>query len=62
MFTHLDQKYQTKMLWLQHPNQNNLDNLNNRRRENSKYFRNKNEDILKSKFMNLKVTVKQKTS
>ena len=35
----LDHKKQVKMQWLPHPNQRNLDNLNNIRREDSRYIR-----------------------
>jgi len=35
----LDNKKQVKMQWLQHPYQSSLDNLNNIRREDSRYFR-----------------------
>jgi len=37
----LEQKKQAKMQWLQHKNQSKLDNLNNIRCEDGKYFRNK---------------------
>jgi len=42
MFTFLDQKNRAKMQWLQDPNQSNVDDLNNVRREGSRYFRKKN--------------------
>jgi len=35
------------MQWLQDPNQNNVDNLNNVRCEASRHFRNKNKEYLK---------------
>jgi hypothetical protein len=44
----LDQRKQAKMQWLQNPNQSNVDNLNNVRREASTHFRNKNEGISES--------------
>ena len=34
----LGQRKQAKMQWLQNPNQNNLDNLNNARQEASRHF------------------------
>jgi hypothetical protein len=37
------------MQWLQDPNQSSVDNLNNVRREASRYFRNKKKDYLKAK-------------
>jgi hypothetical protein len=37
----LGQRKQVKMQWLQDPNQSNLDNLSNTRREGSRHFRNK---------------------
>jgi hypothetical protein len=54
----LDHKKQVKMHWLQYPDQNNLDNLNNIRREDSRHFRNKKKQNLKSKVTNLKVREK----
>ena len=51
----LDQKKQAKVQRLQHPNQRSLDNVNNIRREDSRYFKNKKKEYLKSKLMNLKV-------
>jgi hypothetical protein len=44
----LDQRKQAKMQWLQNPNQRNVDNLNNIRREASGHFRNKNEGMSES--------------
>ena len=41
MFVFLDQRKQAKMQWLQDPNQSNVNNLNNVRREDSRHFRNK---------------------
>jgi hypothetical protein len=37
----LDQRKQAKMLWLQDPNLNNVDNLNNGKREAGRHFRKK---------------------
>ena len=37
----LDQRKQAKMKWLQDPNQNNVDKLNNVRHEVSRHFRTK---------------------
>jgi len=36
------------MKWLQDPNQSNIDNLNNVRREDSRHFRNKKKEYLKA--------------
>jgi hypothetical protein len=41
----LDQRKQTKLQWLQDPSEISGDNLNNVRREDSKYFRKKKEDL-----------------
>jgi len=41
----LDQRKEAKMQWLQDPNQSNVDNLNNVRREASIHFRNKKKEI-----------------
>jgi hypothetical protein len=45
----LDQRKQTKLLWLQGPSKINGDNLNNVRREASRHFRNKKREYLKDK-------------
>ena len=45
----LDQRKQAKMQGLQDPNQSNVDNLNNVRREASRHFRNKRKEYLKDK-------------
>jgi len=37
---YLDQRIQSKMRWLQDPNQNTVDNLSNVRLEASRYFKN----------------------
>jgi len=46
------------MQWLQDRNQSNLDNLNDVRRESSRYFRNSSKNIWELKLMNLKLTVR----
>jgi hypothetical protein len=45
----LDQKKQDKLQWLWEPNQSNVDNLNNVRREASRHFGNKKKEYLKAK-------------
>jgi hypothetical protein len=45
----LAQRKQAKSHWLQDPNQNNADNLNNVSHESSRHFRNKKKEILKAK-------------
>jgi predicted metallo-beta-lactamase superfamily hydrolase len=45
----LNNRKQSKMQWLQNPNQNHVDNLNSVRREDSRYFRNKDKEYLKAK-------------
>jgi hypothetical protein len=44
----LDQRKQVKLQWLQDPNQNNVDNLNNVRPEASKHLRGKKKGISES--------------
>jgi len=46
------------MQWLQDPNQRNVDNLNNVRREARRHFRNNKKEYLKDKIENLKLTVR----
>jgi hypothetical protein len=41
-----DQKKQAKVKWLHDPNQSNVDNLNNVRREFSRHFRNQKKHII----------------
>ena len=41
------------MQWVQDPSQNNVDNLNNVRREASRHFRNKKKEYLKAKIEEL---------
>jgi len=43
MPTVLGQRKRVKMQWLQDPNQSNVDNVNNVRREASRHFRKKEE-------------------
>ena len=45
----LEQRKQAKMPWLQDPNQNNVANLNNVRREASRHSRNKKKEYMKAK-------------
>jgi len=54
----LDPKKQAKMLWLQDPNHNHVDNLKNVRREASRHFRNKNKQYLKAKIDKLETNNK----
>jgi len=49
----LDKKKQAKMQWLQDPSQIIIDNLNNKRREVSRHFRNKQKEYLKAKIEEL---------
>ena len=51
-------KEQAKMQWVQDPNQRNVDNLNNVKREGSRYFRNKEKEYLKTKIDELKLTLR----
>jgi hypothetical protein len=56
----LDQKKQAKMQWLQNPNQRNVDNLNNVRREASRHFRKEKKECLKDKINELETNSKNK--
>jgi hypothetical protein len=49
----LHQRKQVKMQQLQDPNPNNVDNLNNVRREASRHFRNNKKECLKAKMYEL---------
>ena len=46
------------MQWLQHPNQSNVDNLNNVRREPNRHLRNKMEEYLASKLDELETHIR----
>jgi hypothetical protein len=48
------------MQWLQNPNQSNVDNLNNVRREASRHFRNKKKEYLKAKINEFETNSKNK--
>jgi hypothetical protein len=48
------------MQWVQDPNQNNVDNLYNVRREASRHFRNKKKEYLKAKIQELETKSKVK--
>jgi hypothetical protein len=56
----LDQRKQAKLQWLQDPSEINGDNLNNARREASRYFRNKKREYLKDKTNELTTNSKNK--
>jgi hypothetical protein len=56
----LDQRKQAKLQWLQDPSEINGDNLNNVRREASRYFRNKKNEHLKDKINELATNSKNK--
>ena len=59
MFRFLDQRKHAKMQWLRYPNQNNVDNLNNVRREARKHSKNKKKAHWKAKIeRNLKQTIR----
>jgi hypothetical protein len=49
----LDQRKQSKMQWIQDPNQINVDKMNNVRRDASRHFRNKQKAYLKAKIEEL---------
>jgi len=46
------------MQWVQDPNQSNVDNLNNVRREASRHFRSKNKENLNAKIDELETNSK----
>jgi hypothetical protein len=54
----LDQRKQAKLQWLQDLSEINGDNLNNVRREASRYFRNKKREYLKDKINELAINSK----
>jgi hypothetical protein len=56
----MDHRKQTKLQWLQNPNQTNRDNLQNLRRETSRTFRNKKRKYLKDKINELEINNKNK--
>jgi hypothetical protein len=56
----LDQRKQAKLQWLQDPSKINGDNLNNVRREASRYFRNTKRKYLKDKIKELATNSKNK--
>jgi hypothetical protein len=56
----LDQRKQAKLQWLQDPSEINGDNLNNVRREGSRYCRNKKREHLKDKINELATNSKNK--
>jgi hypothetical protein len=56
----LDKRKQAKIQWLQNPNQNNGDNLNNVRREAGRHFRHKKEEYLKAKINEIETNSKNK--
>jgi hypothetical protein len=59
--TLLDKKKQAKLQRLQDPSEINGDNLNNERREASRYFRNKEREYLEDKINELAMNSKNKT-
>jgi hypothetical protein len=54
----LDQKRRAKIQWIQTPTLNIVDNLNNVRRDASRYFRSKTKAFMKGKIENLKLIVR----
>jgi hypothetical protein len=56
----LYQRKEPKLQWLQDPNEINGDNLNNVRREASRYFRNKKREYVKDKMNELATNSKNK--
>jgi hypothetical protein len=60
MFRFLRSEEAGKMQWIQDPSQNNVDNLNNIRRDASRHFRNKKKAYLKAKIKELEANSKIK--
>jgi hypothetical protein len=58
----LHQRKQAKLQWLQDPSEINGGNLNNVRREASRYFRNKKREYLKDKINELAMNSKNKNN
>ena len=58
-YNFLDEMKQAKLQWVQDPSQRNVD-LNNVRREDSRYFRNKKKAYLKAKIEDLETNSKNK--
>jgi hypothetical protein len=56
----LDRRKQTKIQWLQNPNQSNVDNLNNVSREASRHFWNKKKEYLKAKINEIETNSKNR--
>ena len=56
----LDQRKQAQLQWVQDSSQSNVDNLNNVRREVTRYFRNKKKAHLKAKIEELETNIKIK--
>jgi len=54
----LDQRKQAKMQWIQDPSRSTVDNLNNVRRDASRYFKNKKKAYLKAKIEELETNSK----
>jgi len=54
----LDRRKRAKIQWIQDPNQSNVDNLNNVRREVSRHFRNKTKAYLRAKIEELETSSK----
>jgi 5-methylcytosine-specific restriction endonuclease McrBC GTP-binding regulatory subunit McrB len=56
----LDQRKQAKLHWLQDPSEINWNNMNNKRRETSRHFRNKKKEYMKDKIDELAMNSKYK--
>jgi glycosidase len=53
-----DQRKQAKMQWIQYPNQSNLHNMNNGKRDASRYFKNKTKAYLEATLEELETNSK----
>jgi hypothetical protein len=56
----LNKRKQSKLQWLQDPNEINGDNLKNVRREAGRHFRNRKREYLKNKIIDLATKIKNK--
>ena len=62
MFTFLYQRKRAKILWVQDPNQSNVDNPNNVRHDASRHCSNKKKEYLKAKIDEIETKNKLKNT
>ena len=59
---YVGRRKQAKMQWLQDPDQSNINNLNNARREVCRHFRNTKREYLTAKINELETTARRRKS